>query len=320
MKNNKNFIDKIADRLFSSTHQLQRITILTGVLLVLVVGSFAGYYYYDRYYRTQPDSNELAVTNAEAAVKKDPTNPAARLNLAEVYMVRTRFDDALTQLNQVMVAEPKNQRAWFLSGVTYALKGDPANAIDPLQRFIDANKDDEMAGLNRPLQAAAYYLGDSYLKLNQPEKAVPVLEMNMAWAKSDADTMYKMGVAYAGVKEYDKALHVLYQASQYIPDFKEAYQEMALIFKETNQPALEAYANGMVYYSDKDYEKSKDLLLKSVQGEPNSVPTYTGLGMVFEALKDYPNAKTYYEAAVQMDPKDVSASNGLDRVTILLKK
>lgn len=306
--------------MLSSTKQLQRIVILTGVLLVLVTGSFAGYYYYDRYYRSQPDSRAASIVEAEAAVKNEPGNHNLRLNLAEQYMINNRFDEALDQANQVLILEPENQRAWFLIGVSNAMKGNTEQAIEPLQKFLDANKNADMPGLNRPLMAAAYYLGDSYLKLNQPDKAVPVLEMNLEWSKSDADTMYKLGVAYTGVKEYEKALHILYKATQFVPDFKEAYQQMAVIFKETNQPALQAYANGMVYFCEKDFQKSKELLLSSIEGAPQSVPSYTGLGLVYEALKDYQNAKTIYETAIKMDNKDISAINGLSRVTILLKK
>jgi len=49
--------------------------------------SFAGYYYYDRYYNEpEPDTQEMFVAQAEQAVRDDPKDPEKRLALAETYM------------------------------------------------------------------------------------------------------------------------------------------------------------------------------------------------------------------------------------------
>ena len=173
MKKLKNFIDAWGEKLFSNTYQLQRIIILLAILLAVAVVSFAGYYYYDRYYQPQPKIAEVTIAQAEQALREDPQNTEKRLNLAEVYMLNRRFDDAIARAVEVMTVEPDNQRAWLVLGVANALGGNPADAIDPLEKYLEANKDAEMPGLNKSLQSAAYYLGDSYLKLNQPDKAVP---------------------------------------------------------------------------------------------------------------------------------------------------
>jgi tetratricopeptide (TPR) repeat protein len=319
MKKKKNFIDSLGEKLFSNTYQLERIVLLIGILLVVAVASFAAYYYYDRYYTTQPKVAEMGIDQAEQAVRENPQDPEVRLNLAEVYMINRRFDDALVLTNQIMEAYPDNQRAWFLQGVSYALKGNYADAVDPLQRYMDANKDSDMAAFNTSLQSAAFYLGDSYLQLGQPEKAIPVLEMNYEWAKTDADTMYKLGVAYTQVKEYEKALVVLHRATEFVPDYTEVYEQLLVIFNSTDQPALADYARGMIAYSKQDYQTAKDILTKSSQETP-SAPTFAGLGMVYESLEDYANAITSYEAALKLDPSNFTAMDGLKRAEILLQK
>ena len=111
MENIKTFIDKLGERLFSSTYQLQRIIILVGVVLALALASFGAYYYYDRYYRPQPKVAEMGIAQAEQALRDKPEDPEVRLNLAEVYMANHRYDEALTQANTVMGAYPDNQRA-----------------------------------------------------------------------------------------------------------------------------------------------------------------------------------------------------------------
>ena len=320
MKKLIDLFDTLNKKYFSNDKQLTRIVILIGIVLLLGAASFGGYYWYDRYYQVKSDTMQVSLVKAEEAVRNDPTNINLRMNLAESYMVQKRFDDSLNQLNQVMAINPKNQRAWYLEGVTFALKGDYTSAIEPLQKFYDAAKSSDMQGINRPLQATAYYLGISYLKTGQPDKAVPVLEQNLQWSPTDADNMYELGVALSDTKQYDQALKVLYHATAFVPDYVEVYQEMALIFQQTNQPALVLYANGMVNYCQKNYDQALNLLLQSSQQQPSSAPTFIGLGLVYEMKKDYQNAQANYTQALALDPNDVTAQKGQARVQILLTK
>lgn len=320
MKRINSLLDDLQKRFFSSAYQIQRIIVLAAIALGLLLVSFGGYYYYDRYYSSQPKVLEVTIEKAESAVRENPNDPAARLNLAETYMVYKRFDEAAQQAQVVMSAYPDEQRAWFVFGVANALNNNPQVAVEPLERYVNANKDSEFAGLNKSLKAAAYYLGDCYLKLNQPDKAVSTLELLYNWDTMDADAMYKLGVAYTAVQNYDKALFMLHQATSFVPNFKECYQQMLTIFEATDEPALADYASGMIAYSDKQYPQALELLLKSVAAKPDTAPTFSGLGLVYEALEDLPNAKTSYETAIKLDQNDFTAQNGLKRVEILLNK
>ncbi len=314
------FIRILQDRLFSNTYQLQRIVILTAVALGVVVVSFAGYYYYDRYYRFQPKIAEQTVDSAEKMVAEDPQNPDKRLALAETYMLNRRFDDAIQQAQQVIAAYPDNQRAWFLLGVCYSLQGKPAEAIPFLEKYYEANKNDEMPGLNTALQSAAYYLGDDYLQTGQPDKAIPVLENAVAWSQTDADAMYKLGMAYLGVQTYDKAVVMFDYAVKFVPNYTEAYEGLEAAFSALNEPDLAMYARGMQYFSKKDYTTALTLLTQAAEAKPNVPQIFAGLGMTYEALGDLQNAKSNYEKAVALDPNNFTASAGLQRVEALMNK
>ena len=199
----KKLINLMNERIFSSTYQIQRIVILVAIALVLALVSFGSYYYYDRYYRQpQPDTQEMSLAHAEQAVRDDPQSAEKRISLAEVYMLYQRYPEALTQANQVLANEPENQRAWLVLGVASASTGKPADAIDPLTKFVNARKDEEMPGLDKSLLAAAYYLGDSYLQLGKPQEAIEPLTQAVNWGQTDADAMYKLGMAYSVVKDY----------------------------------------------------------------------------------------------------------------------
>jgi tetratricopeptide (TPR) repeat protein len=320
MKRLNKIFTSFFSKLFSTTEKIQRSLVWTVILFVVVVGGFAGYYYYDRYYRPQPKAVEVSLAQAEKAVRDDPQSTKARLALAETYMLNRRWDDAQKAATQVLSVEPDNQHAWLVVGVCGANNGQAGNAIEPLTKFVDARKGEDMPGLDPQLQAAAYYLGDSYLQLGKPQEAIAPLEMAVNWSQTDADAMYKLGVAYAGVKDYEKALNMFHAATTFVPDFQDAYQKMAETYDVLNKPELANFARGMLAYAQKDYPTARDLLLKSVQAKPDFAPTYAGLGRIYEALEDLPNAKAAYESALKIDINNFTASNGLQRVEALMKK
>jgi tetratricopeptide (TPR) repeat protein len=320
MKKIGELIASLNERLFSNTYQLQRLVILTAIVLGLAIAGFGGYYYYDRYYTSQPKVAQVSISSAEEAVAKDPQDPEKRLALAETYMLNRRFNDAIVQAQEVMSVYPDNQHAWLVLGIANALNGNPTNAVDPLQKFVDANKDSDMPGLNKALVSAAYYLGDSYLQLGQPDKAVPVLEMDVEWSQTDADAMYKLGMAYLGVQTYDKAVNMFLNATAFVPNYTEAYVGMTTAFQALNEPDLANYSLGMQAFSKKDYKTALTLLLQSAQARPDFAPTFAGLGMTYEAMNDLEKAKSSYEAAIKLDPTNFTAITGLQRVEALLKK
>jgi tetratricopeptide (TPR) repeat protein len=317
MQKIRSFINSFMERYLSSSKQIQRILILTVIALVLVVGSFASYYYYDRYYSNQSTVSEKTLSQA---VQADPTNMDARMALAEAYMLYQRYDEALSQASMVFTSNPDNKRSWLVIGVANANNGHPSEAITPLTNYVDAFKDEEMPGLDKALQTAAYYLGDSYMQMGQPENAIAPLEQTIGWSQTDADAMYKLGLAYSAVNRYAEAISTFHLAINFVPNFTEVYQAMAIAYDASNYPGLGDYARGMVAYSQKDYPAAVELLLKSAQAYPDFAPIFAGLGLTYEAMGDLQNAKTSYDTAVLIDPNNFTASNGAERVAVLLKQ
>jgi tetratricopeptide (TPR) repeat protein len=316
----KSILDVMNERLFSSTYQIKRLIVLLSVIIGLLIISFGTYYYYDRYYKPQQSAPEAAIRQAEQAAVSDPTNKDKRLHLAEIYIVYGRFDDGLAQIKQVKQVDPTNTQADFLMGIDYANSNRPQQAIDPLQKYINAHKDEDQASLDQQLQSAYYFLGDSYLKLKQPQNAIPPLETTVKDVGTDADSLYKLGLAYEAVQRYTDAIQVFQAATQFVPNYTEAYQAMANTYTSLNQPDLATYALGMVAYSKKDYKNALPMLLKAVQSQPTFAPAFAGLGQVYEASGDYKNAQTAYRTALKIDPNNFVATNGLQRVNQFLGK
>lgn len=314
------FIDYWNERLFSRTYQVKRLVILTAILLGVALVSFAVYYYRDRYYTSQPTTQQVDLAAAEKQVREDPQNTDKRLYLAQTYMVYRRFDDAVAQAMQVKQIAPTNMGADFVLGIAYANSGKSKEALDPLKKFIDSRQNDEMPALDSQLQAALYYLGDSYLQLGQPEQAIPPLEKTVSEVGTDADSIYKLGLAYAGVKRYDDALKAYYVATAFVPNYVEVYQAMEKVYTAQNKPTEEGYAQAMIAYSRKDYETAASLLAKVDQAEPKFAPGFTGMGLTCEAQGKLQCALDSYQVAAKLEPNDLTATQGIDRVQTAMQK
>jgi tetratricopeptide (TPR) repeat protein len=320
MQKIRDFVNSFVQKYLSSSRQVTRIIIYAVIALLLVVGSFAGYYWFDRFYSPQQSVEQITVAQAEQAVQANPTDLKTRLILAETYLVYGRYEDALSHATQVFTQDPTLQGAWLVMGVANYFIGKPADAITPLTNYVDAFKDEEMPGLDKKLQEASYYLGLSYLNLDQPDKAILPLEQTVGWSQLDADAMYKLGLAYAGVKRYEDAVNMYAKAISFVPNFAEAYQAMADAYDLGGKPELGDYARGMLAYSKKDYPAALKLLLKSAKAFPDYAPIFAGLGLTYEAQNDLVNAKVSFETAVTLDPNNYTAKRGIERVAALLNK
>jgi len=320
MQRIKSFFQTFNERYLSTNKQVTRIIIFTVIALVLAVGSFAGYYWYDRFYSSQQSVEKVSVAQAEQDVQANPTDLKTRLILAETYLLYGRYDDALAQANQVFTTDPALEGAWLVMGVANVLNGKPADAVTPLTNYVNAYKDEEMPGLDKRLQEASYYLGVSYLNLDQPENAILPLEQTVGWSQLDADAIYKLGLAYYGVQRFEDAVNMYAKAISFVPNFADAYQAMADAYDAGGKPELGDYARGMLAYSKKDYPAALKLLLKSAKAFPKYGPIFAGLGLTYEAEGDLQNAKASFETAVSLDPYNFTASRGVERVTELLKQ
>lgn len=316
----KKLVDFLQNKFFADTYQLQRIVLWLTLALVLAVVSFGGYYYADRYHRSQMPVAQQTLAQAEQAVRADPQNVDKRLALAEAFMLNGRWSDAIAQALEVQKAKPDDLRVVFVLGISYANSDQCQQAIEPLTQYAEKLKDADMLGLNKQYQAALYYLGDCYLRLGQPDKAIQPLVADVNLSLTDADAIYKLGLAYAGVQNYKDALASFHRAAVFVPDFTEAYQAMALAYDAINEPVKARYARAMVAYSQKDYGTAYVSLTEVVKEIPQFAPAFTGLGLTCEAQNNLQCALDAYKAASQLEPTDFTANQGILRVEAALKK
>src|SRR3954453_1754065 len=92
---------------------------------VLAVGlvAFGLLYYNDQHVAAAPSIVERQVTLTEAAVRKNPNDLQARLQLGEIYGQAARYDDAVKQFDQVLKAAPGSKDALLAKGFVLMSQG-----------------------------------------------------------------------------------------------------------------------------------------------------------------------------------------------------
>ncbi len=299
---------------------LKRLTLWVAAAVGFVFLAFGAYYYWDRYvYLGDMSPIEREIAALEEAVREDPQDPARRVALAEYYLGKGLYDEAIGQASQVLEAYPENERALLVLGIAQVRKEDYAQAIDPLTAFIALRKDSPMANSDIALETAYYFLGASYLALGQPEEAIEPLEAAIQIERTDADALYQLGEAWRQVGDHEQALRYLERAVRLVPDFAEAYESMTVVYEAMGQTQRADFARGMQAFSHGDYTTAQSYLEAATQALPDFTPAFVGLAMTYERLGDLPAALQAAEHALTLSPDDFAAQQTYGRIQAALQ-
>ncbi|NOX61731.1 MAG: tetratricopeptide repeat protein [Chloroflexi bacterium] len=298
-----------------STQNIRRAIIIVGALLLVVVAAFSAYYYWDRFLpRGDLSPIEMAIEEAQQAVKENPQDPDLRLDLARIYYENRMYEEALEQAGQVLNAFPDNNDALLIVGLSNIRLDQPAEAIPPLEKFIELRKDHSTARADVVLEMVYYFVGESYMKLGQSAEAVPPLEAALEITPTDADALYQLGLAKQSLGDPEAALTYYHKAVRLVPDFTEVYEGMVECYTALNMPAHVEYAKGMKAFGTRDYELAKNHLLKAVEDLPDFAPALLGLGLTYEKLGELETAAEIIQRALDLNPHDFATRQALGRV------
>ena len=292
---------------------------LTLAALVTTLTTFGIYYYWDRYVHLGDESPvERNIEQMEQLIREDPQNPDKRVALAEYYLSAGMSRDALTLSQQVMDHYPDHDGALLIAGVAATRLDQPETALEPLQQFIARRQDLPMAQTDPALEAAYYFLGESYLKLDHPEEAISALESALKISPTDADALYQLGLAYQATGQPEPALKNYHQAVRLVPDFTEVYAAMIVSYQALGWSDYIAYARGMQAFTTQDYELAQTYLEQATQALPDFAPAFLGLGLTYEVTGQLDAAQRALGRALDLEPDDFATRQAFGRVKLTL--
>ena len=306
---------QLSQSILTSNQSLSRLVkwMLAAVICISLL--FGGYYFWDRYVHLGDKTPiEMSISQWEQIVQENPSDPAARLNLAQHYIANGNLSQALDQAQEVLTAYPDNDGALLILGIAYSRLDQPQESMRYLEKYVFMKQADEAAPKDMVLEAAMFYLGESYYALSQPEQAINMLLEALHIDPTDADALYILGNAYAQTGQQDLALQAYQNAVRFVPNFQEAYKGMQASFEELGKPDYVLYAQGMEAYAAGNLKQARSILEQAALSLPDFAPVHLGLALTYEKLNETELARSSARRAVELAPDDFAANNLLSRL------
>jgi tetratricopeptide (TPR) repeat protein len=301
-----------------STRLLGLLAVLMLVVgLVLAIG-FGAYYYYDRYVHVGDMSPvELNLTHLQASIKSNPDSLGARLSLAQQYLEMSNYNAAIEQTQWVLAKEADNPGALLLAGMAYSESGNYEASNQALERFVKLRRDSDQPVIDKVLEDSLFYLGNNYLALELPAKAIEYYQQALQIDHTDADALYQLGLAQArmgGNTAQEQAVQSYLKAVAFAPDFQEAYHALADSYAALGRGPQADYAKGMEAYCRKDYSRARQYLENASRQLPDFAPIFLGLAMVYEKTGEVKLAYDNARHVLQFEPGNILAASILARL------
>jgi tetratricopeptide (TPR) repeat protein len=297
-----------------SDRQLDRLIRRVALLAVVVLIAFVAFYVLDRYRAPQASMVDREVAALEDAVRANPADVSSRGRLADLYLKKGLFAQAITQYDEILKTGKADTQAHYGRGEANRLSGQLAGAITDYQAVVDALKGGEQANVDRTLEGAYLGLGMVALDQGRPKDAIDPLQRALGIVRSDADALNLLGSAYVRTGDPGKAIDVLDKAIAFVPfGWAEPYVTLASAYTQKSDTAHAEWAAAMADLSN-GQPVSAETRLKALVGGPAALDAAIGLGLVAETRGDTGTATQWYQKALALDSQNASAKLGLSRV------
>jgi tetratricopeptide (TPR) repeat protein len=294
--------------------ELDRLIKRIGAILLVGVVIFTAFYLFDRWRPATPAIVDQQLAALEQKVRDNANDVAARGQLADTYVAKGRFEDAITQYNAILETGKAEELAKFGRAGAYMGLEEWDLAAADYQAVVDIAKVGEMANVDPILEAAYYSLGSIAMKQGKPADAIPFLEKALTIKRSDADALFMIGQAYTLTGDTDKAELALRRAVAFVPiGWSEPYVAMADAFTKAGRPAMAEWASAMADVAAGKLDAAEPRLKAIAEGEA-AVDAAIGLGLLYESRGDLSAATEWYGKALEEDPTNDEARLGYGRV------
>jgi tetratricopeptide (TPR) repeat protein len=284
--------------------------------LVLGLAAFGTVYYLGQRADAGPSSSRRQIVAAEQAVRATPNNVGARLALAQAYETARRFDEAITQYDEILRAMPDHRAAMLGRANALFAKGDLDAADTGYRRLTDTQAGGEFAGADPQLQEARYFLAVIAERRGRTDEAIRQAQAALKIEPTDSDAWYVLGGAQLKAGRAAQAVTSLKQALVFVPTgWCEPYGLLAQAYRSLAEPPQADYATAMVDLCQKRYESARTRLLTLTTG-PVAADALIGLGMVAESTGRQSEAVDWYRKALSVQPTSTAAISALSRLGI----
>jgi tetratricopeptide (TPR) repeat protein len=197
-----------------------------------------------------------------AALGIDPKSPEAQLGLAHALVKEQKLDDAAAHFKKAAEFNPAYRDDLLELGTLYEAAKQPEQAMAIYQQFPENPGAQERLGVlllqagraadaipclqisvaKSPTNANRAALAEAFLKDNQPDKALPVVEKILETTPNDFEIRMLQGRIIRDQRKFPEAAEDFERAAKLKPDAPQAWSELAgvLVMAENYPAALAA--------------------------------------------------------------------------------
>lgn len=263
-------------------------------------------------YYEERQNMDMAMKVVNMAVEQHPFSASFLIKKGQLLFDGKDFDNALEALDQAAALDASDLQIYLLRCDIYVWQGKFLQAIDTIEVAMDFAEKDEMPDLY--LELADIYeewerYDDLFGTLMKTLDLDPTNEeaLNRMWfcvefteKYSESVEYHKMFIdenpysylawfnlahAYAGLKEYDKAI----EAFEFVIAINDEYE---YAFKDC----------GELLFKIKNYQKAADYFLQASLISKPYKELYYSIGECYEHMHNYNRARYYYRKATNLDP------------------
>jgi len=159
-------------------------------------------------YCRKRDDYSKAIKCLNEAIKLDPNDIDAYMNLGQIYLALNEYDKAIEYLEKITRINPKFIHAYFTLGEIYMDRDNYSKAIESFENVIRVH----------PSRAEAFsYLGDIYYKQGNYEKAIFNYEKSIRMDPTYTAAYSNLGECYKAKGDYGKGIEYLQKYFRYYP-------------------------------------------------------------------------------------------------------
>ena len=223
----------------------------------------------------RPNDSRRAIAVLKRATEKFPDRIPTWLKLSEFQLIVQQHNDALASLNQVLLRDPQNAGAFFMSGRVALDMADTARAIKSFQRSVQYDAANPEAWT---------FLGRIFSKRNDP-LAIQYFDNALRLDSTNLEVREYKGDFYKRTGNNAQALATYRGIVARNPDYSNAYFDI-----------------GVMYLAEDSLSKAYAQFNIAIKTDPLFVNAYYFRGVASEGLGNLPAAYSDYKQANKMSP------------------
>ena len=190
-----------------------------------------------------------------------------------------------------------------------------------------------------PYQADAHSnMGNAYMFLKDPEKAIVEYKKSIEIEPKNAETRHNLGVAYLRLKDYENAAESFKRSVELYPVVPTDFSNLMDCYVKLNRisEAVNVAATGVRFHPNSvemrmscanmmlraerynEAMENYDYIIKSI--DPNIPEVYNNMGVTLLRMKMIADAEPFFRRAVELKPGYLEAQKNLNDVREYLKR